>query len=179
MSPKAVYSFKRGDVRAVVQGIPAQVIGEHLAALHDRSPDGLSPALIVDDARSDDSPLHPIFTWDDSVAAEKWRHEEARMLVRHIRVEYVADDGASDKRPHAFISVTERSSGEPRWLPNVEVLSDEEYRGQVLDKAIDGLVEWRWRYSDLSELATLFAVIDKTVRQYRAAQDMKRKDTAA
>lgn len=42
----------------------------------------LTPALLVDVARDPAHPLHSRFEWDDSVAAEKWRHEQAGQLLR-------------------------------------------------------------------------------------------------
>jgi len=51
-----------------------------------------TPPAVVDAARAEDSPLHRYFTWDDGAAAEKWRLDEARKLVRSIHVVVVGDD---------------------------------------------------------------------------------------
>jgi hypothetical protein len=40
----------------------------------------------VDEARPEDAVLHPVFTWDDPVAAEKYREIEARTLIKRVRV---------------------------------------------------------------------------------------------
>lgn len=46
----------------------------------------LTPEQIVNEARAKDSPIHHFFTWDDSEAAEKWRIEEARELLKRIKI---------------------------------------------------------------------------------------------
>jgi len=44
----------------------------------------LTPSAVVDEARPEDSPLHAAFEWDDSIAAEKYRLEQARRLLRQV-----------------------------------------------------------------------------------------------
>ena len=46
----------------------------------------LLPADVVDDARDADSPLHSHFEWDDSIAAEHYRLDQARNLIRSIKI---------------------------------------------------------------------------------------------
>lgn len=46
----------------------------------------LTPALVVADAQSKKSPLHECFEWDDSVAARKHRENQARTLIRSVKV---------------------------------------------------------------------------------------------
>lgn len=47
----------------------------------------LRPDDVVTAAQPEDSPLHAYFTWDDTEAAKKWRLEEARALIRSVRIE--------------------------------------------------------------------------------------------
>lgn len=51
----------------------------------------VAPAQIVEAARDENSPLHGVFEWDDTIAAEEHRLLQARQLIRTIVV-----------RPHAF-----------------------------------------------------------------------------
>lgn len=69
----------------------------------------LIPADVVDAARDPASPLHAHFEWDDSAAAEKYRLDQARTLIRSVKIEvtvrdvplsvvgYVRDPGADTK----------------------------------------------------------------------------------
>ena len=63
---------------------------------------------VLDAARPESSPIHDCFDWNDSEAAEKWRLEQARELIRRVKIElvyqevsvrtvkYVADPSRSD-----------------------------------------------------------------------------------
>lgn len=53
----------------------------------------LTPALVVDEARDPQHPLHARFEWDDSIAGERWRHHQAHELITSVRVSYVAPSG--------------------------------------------------------------------------------------
>ncbi len=59
-----------------------------LEAKHGR----LTPLMVVDDARDPKSPLHAEFEWDDSLAGEKWRQQQARVLIHSVRVETTIDE---------------------------------------------------------------------------------------
>lgn len=53
--------------------------------------ESFSPADVVEAAKDKNSELHKCFTWDDTVAAEKWRKQEARVLAANlaIKVKYL------------------------------------------------------------------------------------------
>lgn len=43
-------------------------------------------SVLVDKARPEDSPAHPAFEWDNSVAGEEYRLEQARRFIRRVTV---------------------------------------------------------------------------------------------
>jgi hypothetical protein len=47
----------------------------------------LSPIAVIEAAREPDSPLHGYFEWDDSKAAEQYRLDQARCLIRSVQFE--------------------------------------------------------------------------------------------
>lgn len=59
-----------------------------LYALADANNGRLTPAIVVAAATDPESPLHNRFTWDDTEAAIKHRENEARALIRTVRVEF-------------------------------------------------------------------------------------------
>jgi hypothetical protein len=59
-------------------------IRERLRALESET-GTITPEALVDDARADDSPLHELFEWDNSVAAEKFRLHQARVVLKSVR----------------------------------------------------------------------------------------------
>lgn len=47
---------------------------------------GLTAETLLDANRPEDAPLHDEFEWDDSVAAEEYRKDQARHLIRCLQV---------------------------------------------------------------------------------------------
>lgn len=47
----------------------------------------LTPEAVVEAASDPDSPLHSAFTWDDAEAAHQHRLDQARFLIRRVRVD--------------------------------------------------------------------------------------------
>lgn len=140
--------------------IPAKVAGETLAKLEKKHKGGvLPPEVVVDHARPEKSPIHPCFEWDDAVAAEKHRIDQARQLVRCIRVVH---PGAEDEEPKAVIcyaSVTVPDVGKG-YVSTARILGDEDLKQQMLDDAIRQIEGWRQRFASLSELQSVFDAID-------------------
>ena len=66
----------------------------------------LTPALVLAEATDPDSPLHALFEWNDSEAAERWRLHQARELIRSVRVVYrEADDQDPAKSVRAWHAI--------------------------------------------------------------------------
>jgi len=75
--------------------------------LHSLMSEGrLRPEDVVDAARNPNSALHSYFTWDDSDAAAAYRLQEARALIKRVKVDGVRTDGEVVRVP-SFI----RSNG--------------------------------------------------------------------
>lgn len=124
-----------------------------------RANDGvLAPENVVNAARSVRSPLHKLFDWDDTAAAEKWRIHQARQVLR-VTVEFVG----SEKSPvRVFVSLTkDRTGDETGYRSMVDVVSDDEFYAQMLGDALDELRVFKAKYARFKELREVFAVIDR------------------
>ena len=62
--------------------VDAQISGEVCDALSEKGL--LTAANLVDVSRPEDAPLHSVFEWVDSVAAEKWRVALVDALVQAL-----------------------------------------------------------------------------------------------
>lgn len=76
------YTFREGNR---VSGVDAQTVGSELERIHQKH-GAIKPKIVVDEARPDDALLHPVFEWDDAVAAEEWRAHTARNLIRSVQI---------------------------------------------------------------------------------------------
>lgn len=68
-----------------IGNLTPQVVGDTLADIENRH-GVIDPHTVVDESRPEDAPLHPVFEWCDEIAAEKWRVEQARRVVRSVEI---------------------------------------------------------------------------------------------
>lgn len=143
-----IYQWKKGAHSPV--SLKAQDVGERLERL--RSKGELTAEVVVEDARPPESVLHPAFEWDDRAAAEEYRREQARLLIRSIVVP-ISDE--SEQTVRAFVVVTEL--GEDSYEAIHLVMENAQLRAQVLTRAMREFKAWQTRYQDFAELAKVFA----------------------
>lgn len=138
--------------------VPAQKVGEALEQLEEKE-GTLTVDNIVKAASSKKSVLHPLFEWDDKVAAAEYRKTQAGNVLRCL----VVKDEESDREPHrAFVAITSKGVAQKGVFINIQsALEDEETRDIVLSNALLELKAFQKKYKDLSELAAVFAEIDK------------------
>lgn len=156
------YTWKSGSrVKA-----DAQMVGEICADLESRRM--LTPANLVDEGRPDGSPLHGLFEWDDSVAAERYRETQAAYIIRSIEV---VSSGHEPVR--AFVSIS--IGGTAREYMDVNaVVSSADTREMMLADALADLIAFKRKYKALKEFEPIFDVIDEMEKQY----DTKQNDAA-
>lgn len=99
-----------------------------LKALEDKR-GRLTPAQVVEAARATSSALHDCFEWDDSVAAEQYRIDQAREIIRRVKIivtveekpfrvaKYVRDPELSRQQP-----VNDQGEQEPERAGYVAVM---------------------------------------------------------
>jgi len=69
-----------------------EVIAQALQALSDQNGGRLSAEIVVEAASFPDSPIHGLFTWNDEIAGQRWRLEQARELIRSVRVTVTTEE---------------------------------------------------------------------------------------
>lgn len=159
------YKYKTGAVHKV----SASIAGPICQRLHDNNI--LTPKNLVEEARPEDSPLHPEFDWDDTVAAEKWREEQARQVIKtiilyesDIRTEReimleevkhednVETDDILKSEDRAFVSTGERNH---RYVPILAALTNEEWKENLLKSAKKDMQAFVAKYHRLTELQNI------------------------
>lgn len=105
-------------------------------------------AMIVEDARNPESPLHGVFEWDDTEAARKYRVHQARMMISQVRV------NVEHREAPAFYNVTTTiGNAAVRGYVSAEtVVNDEEIYQAVLGKAARELRYFQQKYKTIKEL---------------------------
>ena len=95
----------------------------------------LTPDLVVEEARKNEGEaghlLHARLEWDNEKASESWRREQARGLIRSVRVVYKkADEDGPSKSVRGFHSVQSEKGNV--YVPLEEVEKDEFTRKLIL-----------------------------------------------
>lgn len=114
--------------------------------------------LLLEKARPKKSKLHKLFEWNDTVAAERWRLDQATKIITAIAVTY-EDDAEDPKTVRAFANVGAKNKGS--FITMATALSNEKSRSIVLQHALDELRAFQSKYNGLSELAEIFNSINR------------------
>ncbi len=117
----------------------------------------LVPEQIVKEAQTDDR-LHKHFTWDDAVAAHRYRITEAYHLIRSIAIEVDGDDGKERLRAFHLVDLevedgedTPNEDGLTRvYMPVSVVESRSDYIEQVMQRAREEMETLARKYSRYS-----------------------------
>ena len=145
------YKWKDG---ARVTKLNAQKVGARLEKMRQKH-GVLTPQAVVRDARKKTSPLHSAFEWDDAVAARGQRLDRARDIIRSVTVTITGVDEDDTKIVRAFLYTGDA------YEDLHTVLSTVEKRPALLTAALSELNAVRRRYAALSELAEVFAALDR------------------
>lgn len=120
---------------------------------------------IVDKARDESSEMHGLFEWNDDVAAEKYREEQAGWILRKLKVEFIKDDENGElekiqtKIPvRAFYGNPVEKSG---FISIVKIMGDDEMYDALLERAKQELKSFKLKYAMLKELDAIFEMIDE------------------
>lgn len=136
--------------------VNAKEIGEELRKLGN-----FTPKEIVDAARDPRSVLHKYFEWNDSIAAERFRLQQARHLVVAIQVE----DSSGDPY-RAFESVV--IADQRVYVPIEEISKSPELIDQVLNHILKELLYWRAKHKRYEHIfGGIFSAIDEAEEALR------------
>lgn len=142
-----VYQFKKGSR---IKTDP-QIAGEVLEGLE--SDNNLTARALVDVSRPEDAPLHNEFEWDDSIAAEAYRENQARHIINCLEI--VTEERAPVR---AYFSI-ERTSSEYQHI--TAILKSIDSREQLFKTALAELIAFQNKYAALLEFAKVFEAIDE------------------
>jgi hypothetical protein len=127
---KMVYKWKNGARFKA----DASKIGEELSSLGEK----IAPAAVVKKARNKKAELHKCFEWDDSKAAEEYRLNQAREVMRSITI-VVENKNRPDNRQmtirvYEHVNLASDNPDDDRqsvYVPTMKALSDPDMREQV------------------------------------------------
>lgn len=126
-------------------------VREVLRDLHDQH-HYLTPRMVLNVARDPQHPLHGQFEWDDRVAGERYRIEQARVLIRSFRITY-RDDMNERHEVRSYVSTLSETG--PVYRATEEVVSDDVARAVLLRALERDLNLLHRKYGHLEEFAAI------------------------
>ncbi len=120
-------------------------IRDHLLAIEERH-GHLTPEIVLDEARSESSPIHQCFEWSDDSAAEKYRLLQAEGLIRKVKVivRTPKDEYAQTRQ-----FVLARGGESSKYVRIERAMQDESLAQNVLEQARRELLAFERKYKDL------------------------------
>ena len=145
-----VYEWKRAS-RIKADAQKAGELMEHL-----ESTVGLTPKSLLDASRDDSAVLHNEFEWDDEVAAEAYRENQARHIIQCICTKVDCENGEQNTNVRAYFITSETDGYE-----NITaIVQDASKYNSVLVMAMKELKAFQRKYSELKELSNVMAAIN-------------------
>lgn len=144
------YVFKDGPVTIKnAKRADPQKIGTALAQISEQQKGRLTPPAVVEAARNNRHPLHRFFEWDDKIAAESFRLDQARALIRSVAI---VGDGEAEPAP-AYLSVADKGGTSYRTL--ADVMDSADLQNTVLVAAERDLAAFEKRYRTLADICQI------------------------
>lgn len=167
---KTSYTWKTGSR---ISAVSADIAGKELERIRKEHQGSFEPGVVVDEARPDTSPLHPAFEWDDSIAAEEHRREQAKYMVRALVVvscdRYGNQSNEDDEPQRVYVSVKQLGATKPAYTTVTAAMSSPTLRQQVLSAALRDMQAFAARYYNLVEVADVLTAIKTAGKRVEAA----------
>lgn len=142
--------------------VAPEVVHEILSKIEQEQGEVTRQAFL-DASRSENSPTHKLFQWDDEKAAELYRLDQSGRIINALHVEVIMKKGKEPKKVTAFVKVANSETG-GKYHNMVYAMSVPDERDFVLSQAYAELKSFKRKYETYSELAAVISAIDETVK---------------
>ncbi len=137
----------------------AQDVGEELDSI--RKEHGfVRPELLVERAKPKRAKYHKAFEWDAETGAERYRLEQAKLMIRSVKVVYENAEG-KESEVRAFTSIINPDGKGRIYIPTEEGMERRETRDEILMQCLNGLIRWRKRWAEYNELGEVIELVDQ------------------
>lgn len=166
----------RESVKDLYKGVD---IDKVLVELNSINKETLTPEQVVNQARKENSCMHSLFEWNDTIAGEKYRKVQAQKLLGNIAY-IVEEDPEERKEPDIKINrryEPSKRQNYKRYYHNVTyhtneyhtsefIISHEDKYDLLKKRAADYLRGAKNRFSDIQELQELWIVIEDCLTKH-------------
>lgn len=149
-----VYSWK-----SYTYPVSAEIAGHEIEKI-EKEYGKVTSDLLLQKAEDENSPLHPCFEWDDSVAAHKYRLHQATVLILNLSIE--PEEVKKPVKVRAYYNVSENSK-KGTFVNAKTAFENPDTRDIVLKRALREFNSFKEKYKNLSEFSQIFTMFDEMV----------------
>lgn len=106
---------------------------------------------LVSVASDEGHALHDVFEWNDTIAADRWRNQQARSLIHLVKVEVTSGDQVAH-----YVNVKmedDQGNVDRGYVPLNFAMKEQSLREQILSSALREIRYWENKYKDYQDLA--------------------------
>ena len=149
--------------------VAAEIVGKHCEQI-EKENGTITREILLESARSQDSCIHSLFEWNDTIAAEKYRLHQAGNVLSSLKVTVMRPEKADEPvTTKAWVQV-ERQEHKAVYMNVQSAMSGEKTRQQVLKIALAELATFKHKYETLTELSAVFEAIDMVLADEKQTQ---------
>ena len=112
-----------------------------------------TPMEVLEKAKDETTELHKCFEWNDSIAAEKYRLEQAKNIIRMLVYE-------KETKEQPVVRYYAKTETKHVYQPTKQFLvQEDEYQG-LLRRALAELEAFKNKYHTLTELENIFEAME-------------------
>lgn len=141
--------------------VEAQVAADTIRALQLKlGKEAITAKDLLDASRDVNAPLHNCFEWDDTVAAELYRTDQARHIINNIIVTFIGDNNEPITTRYLVNvqPVAPKKQGE--FVSFNVAFNNDDYKKQILHNALNELRAFQRKYQIYHELSRVFDAIN-------------------
>ena len=131
----------------------------------------LTADIVVNDAKSKDSPLHKCFNWDVQAAAEAHWRSVARRLIRSVKIEWETEEYTYDVP--AYIERPNKENTSDQGYSSIEdIRTDKQLAASAMMNECERMKCIVWRCESIGQM---LAVTPKLKRMLQIIKEMEDK----
>ena len=134
----------------IYKNVNAQKVYDEILSIGESA----TPQQIVDKARDENTELHKCLEWEDSVAAEAWRRQQARQITYFLVIQ--EKEVPTDRPEYRVLYKAEEDDG---YKPVQMIVKHEDSYNALLQRAWAELREFKTRYGHIKELREILDLI--------------------
>jgi hypothetical protein len=152
-----------------MSAVNREEIKQALQAIFDAHGGRATAAQVVEAAADPDSPLHPCFDWDDESAARSYRIEQARSLIRSVRVNVKTE--TTQVKTVAYVRDPCVPHGEQGYIATAVARTDEDLKREILVSEFSRAGSALRRARNIAASFDLEDEVDAIVTRVQALED--------